>query len=225
MNLISKNNNSLIQLIKSILINCGFDSLKTFVFQILSNKDNEMIDKIQEVSLMLVSLDNILTSSVNQHSNKPVPPFLPAMQKNTKYTLVLDMDQTLIHTKQIRNDKSIFLIRPYCHQFLDQMNKYYEIVIFTAAVKQYADLILDSIDQKKRISHRLYRQHTRIQDYVSIKDLALIDRDLSKCIIIDNIASNFKMQPKNGIAISTWTGEPDDTSLFNLIPVLKKIAV
>ena len=105
------------------------------------------------------------------------------------------------------------------------MNKYYEIVIFTAAVKEYADNILNSIDEKKRISHRLYRQHTRIEDYVSIKDLAMIGRQLDKSIIIDNIASNFKMQPRNGIAISTWTGEPEDISLLNLIPVLRKLAI
>jgi len=37
------------------------------------------------------------------------------------------------------------------------MTKYYEIVIFTAAVKEYADNILDAIDEKKRITHRLYR--------------------------------------------------------------------
>jgi CTD small phosphatase-like protein 2 len=105
------------------------------------------------------------------------------------------------------------------------MAKHYEIVIFTAAVKEYADNILDSIDEKKRISHRLYREHTRIEDYVSIKDLSQIGRDLSKCIIVDNIASNFKLQPRNGIAISTWVGEPEDISLLNLIPVLKKLVV
>ena len=88
------------------------------------------------------------------------------------------------------------------------MSKYYELVIFTAAVKDYADNILDEIDEKKRISHRLYREHTRIEDYVSIKDLGMIGRDLSKSIIIDNIASNFKLQPRNGVAISTWTGQP-----------------
>jgi len=60
---------------------------------------------------------------------------------------------------------------------------------------------------------------------VSIKDLSLINRDLSKAIIVDNIASNFKFQPRNGIAISTWTGEEDDVALSNLIPVLKKLVV
>ncbi len=56
------------------------------------------------------------------------------------------MDETLIHTKEIQNSKSVFLIRPYCNEFLDDMNKYFEIVIFTAAVKEYADNILDLID-------------------------------------------------------------------------------
>ena len=117
------------------------------------------------------------------------------------------------------------MVRPYCHDFLEEMSKYYELVIFTAAVKDYADSILDTIDHKNWISHRLYREHTRLEDYVSIKDLSLINRDLSKCIIIDNIASNFKLQPRNGIAISTWVGDPEDISLLNLIPVMAKIAV
>lgn len=83
---------------------------------------------------------------------------------------------------------------------------------------------MDTIDKKSWISHRLYREHTRLEDYVSIKDLSHINRDLSRTIIVDNIASNFKLQPRNGVAISTWTGDPDDVSLLNLIPVLSKIA-
>lgn len=107
------------------------------------------------------------------------------------------------------------------------MARHYEIVIFTAAVKQYADTILDSLETKRqpRIAYRLYREHTRLEDFVSIKDLSLLNRDLSKTIIVDNIASNFKLQPRNGIAISTWTGEEDDVALSNLVPVLRKMVV
>lgn len=107
------------------------------------------------------------------------------------------------------------------------MARHYEIVIFTAAVKQYADTILDSLEAKRqpRIAYRLYREHTRLEDFVSIKDLSLLNRDLSKTIIVDNIASNFKLQPRNGIAISTWTGEEDDVALSNLVPVLRKMVV
>lgn len=39
MGLIAKNNKSSVELIKSILLNCGFDSLKTFVNEILENKE------------------------------------------------------------------------------------------------------------------------------------------------------------------------------------------
>lgn len=37
------------------------------------------------------------------------------------------------------------------------MSKYYELVIFTAALQDYADFILDIIDSKKLIASRLYR--------------------------------------------------------------------
>jgi len=100
------------------------------------------------------------------------------------------------------------------------MSKHYELVIFTASVKQYADTILDIIDKDNCISHRLYRQHTRLEEYVSIKDLLMLGRDLARTIIVDNIPSNFKLQPRNGIYITTWTGEEEDCCLLNLMPVL-----
>jgi CTD small phosphatase-like protein 2 len=37
------------------------------------------------------------------------------------------------------------------------MSQIYEVVIFTAAMQDYADWVLDQIDAEKRISYRLYR--------------------------------------------------------------------
>ena len=73
---------------------------------------------------MLVSLDSILTSSINQMQTKPKPPFLPPLKKEA-YTLVLDMDETLIHTKEMEESKAVFLVRPYCQEFLTEMAKHY----------------------------------------------------------------------------------------------------
>lgn len=71
------------------------------------------------------------------------------------------------------------------------MSIYYEIVVFTAAMPDYADWVLNSIDINHSITHRLYRHHTISQGKVHIKDLERIGRDLAKVIIIDNVAENF----------------------------------
>ena len=48
------------------------------------------------------------------------------------------------------------LIRPYALQFLNRLSQFFEIVIFTAATQDYADMILDKIDQNNIVQHRLY---------------------------------------------------------------------
>lgn len=64
-----------------------------------------------------------------------------------KYCLVLDLDETLIHFKN-DNGRAKFLIRPYTYNFLRNLEPHYELIIFTAAQKEYADWILDKIDNK-----------------------------------------------------------------------------
>lgn len=52
-----------------------------------------------------------------------------------RYTLVLDLDETLIHyVDSGKSEGSFFLIRPFCMQFLKEMSEFYELVIFTAGV-------------------------------------------------------------------------------------------
>lgn len=98
-------------------------------------------------------------SEIHNQLIKPEPPFLPPTAK--KYTLVLDLDETLVHYE----DDGIvgqFYLRPFAPEFIEEMSKHYELVIFTAALQDYADWIIDRLDEKKRISHRLYRQHTSV---------------------------------------------------------------
>lgn len=39
--------------------------------------------------------------------------------------------------------ESFFLVRPGAVSFIETMAKYYEIVIFTAALQEYADQVID----------------------------------------------------------------------------------
>jgi CTD small phosphatase-like protein 2 len=66
------------------------------------------------------------------------------------------------------------------------MSQIYEIVVFTASQKQYADKIIAEIDPKKRISHLLNRDHCIIINKVYyLKNLKILGRDLKQIILVD----------------------------------------
>lgn len=101
------------------------------------------------------------------------------------------------------------------------MSKYYEVVIFTAALQDYADWILNRLDSNKSVTYRLYRQHTSKAMNSHVKDLSKLGRNLETTIIVDNIPENFQLQPENGIYIKSWFKDPDDCALMELMPLLK----
>jgi len=139
------------------------------------------------------------------------------------------LDETLIHFEIDESDPQAeepgyYLIRPGALRFLNELSEYFEIVVFTAAMPDYADWILDNIDRTNRITHRLYRQHTTPHEDYAIKDLHHLGRDLSRTIIIDNLAENFNFTtPQNGIWVESWYDDMDDIVLGLLIPLLKQI--
>jgi Dullard-like phosphatase family protein len=150
-------------------------------------------------------------------------PKLPALVSSEVYTLVLDLDETLVHYFENEGLGS-YDIRPGMHEFLERMNSLgYEVVIFTAATQDYADWVIDQIDPGRLIHHRLYRQHALPWGPIFVKDLSRLGRDLDRTLIIDNVQENFMLQPHNGIFISTWYEDPHDTALFALTPLLDEL--
>lgn len=107
-------------------------------------------------------------------------------------TLVLDLDETLVHSSfkaptgreapadivlpvdiEGRICNVYILVRPGCVKFLNEMSKYYEVVIFTASLSKYADPLMDIIDQKNVAPQRLFREHCTFSDElgVFVKDM------------------------------------------------------
>ena len=180
--------------------------------------NNENYKKIQEVSS---SYKEIFKPLLLKY--KITIPYLPPIDKNKyKYTLVIDLDETLIHYIE-EKDKSFIQVRPYVTYFLNEMGKYFELVIFTAAEKEYANFVLDELDKNNSISYKLYRRHTKYKNGIFLKDLSKIGRDLNKVCIIDNNKSNYSLQPFNGINISSFMGEQNDEELLFLSCQLMKI--
>jgi CTD small phosphatase-like protein 2 len=150
-------------------------------------------------------------------------------KKPTKnYTLVLDLDETLIHFKSNPNDDNSGLLqfRPFINEFLFGVSKFYELIVFTAATEDYADPIIDAIEKKGiKFEKRLYRIHTVVINNDFVKDLSRLGRDLSRTIIVDNMEQNYKLQPENGITIRPfWGKDANDMALVDLLGILKEIA-
>jgi Dullard-like phosphatase family protein len=153
------------------------------------------------------------------------PPYLPQLTEKEQaktYTLVLDLDETLAHYFEIGMEGK-FLIRPGCQKFLKEMSEYFEIVIFTAAIQDYADWAINQFDPYGYVKYRLYRQHTLPCGSVYIKDLSRLGRDLRRMIIVDNVPENFQLQQDNGIFITSWFDDVTDTALTELGAILKDI--
>jgi len=153
-----------------------------------------------------------------------LPPLPPNEGKEPVYTLVLDMDETLIHYYE-DNGTEKFRIRPGVESFLEEMAKYYELVIFTAGVQDYADWILNQLPGTQHLSYRLYRHHCVTYEKGFFKDLSKIGRDLSRTIIVDNNPENFRPHIENGIFIKTWIDDEKDRALPEIQGLLKQIAM
>ena len=176
---------------------------------------------------------SILASSANQtqkdylFKNIIKIPFLNH-ESLKQYTLVLDLDETLVHFTDDPNDtnKAVLHFRPGLFDFLDKVSEYYELVVFTAATKEYADPILEAIEQSKIIfEYKLYREHTTIIGDDFVKDISKLGRDLSRVIIVDNMPQCFRLQKENGVFIRPfWGKDNEDYALIDLIPILISIA-
>lgn len=164
-----------------------------------------------------------------------LPP--PAPEDKNKICLVLDLDETLVHSSFLsiphadfrfvlgfdENQVGVFVcIRPGAERFLKELGSLYEIVIFTASCQPYADQVIDYIDPGRVVKHRLYREACTDFGGNFVKDLSRLNRNLEKIIIVDNSPSAYLLQPYNAIAISSWFDEPMDNELLNLLDFLKQ---
>ena len=204
----------------------------TSIFKKINDKTYEEINTFfRENILRTDNLSGSVLASVflKENKNFQTEPAPYIKTKNRKpYSLILDLDETLIHFKVNNEDESegVLQIRPGVIQFLEQVGKYYELIIFTAATQDYGDLLIDSIEENNLyFEHRFYRQHTVIIGNDFVKDLTRIGRPLDKMIIVDNMPQNFRLQKENGINIKAFWGEDEnDNALEELGIILTNIA-
>jgi Dullard-like phosphatase family protein len=154
-----------------------------------------------------------------------------------KKTLVLDLDETLVHSQfqpfEVPSDITLkieledelhdihVMVRPGVKEFLENMGKIYEIVIFTASVSKYADPLLDIIDKEKNCKFRLFREHCTPINTCFVKEIKRLGRQLKDIVIVDNSPMSYALNPENGLPISTWFDDKEDRELYNISSILE----
>jgi len=174
-----------------------------------------------------------------------VPPVVlpPKKPSAPDLNLVLDLDYTLVYpeTRKLPGAEFSFhvpdrhgggsvmyaLKRPHLDHFLEWASTRFEVTVFTASDRAYAERMMDLLDpEKKYIHHRVYRDSILNLGFNYVKDLTVLGRDLAKTMLVDDSPLNFGYQPDNGIPITTWMGRPGraaDTELLKLIKFLETL--
>ena len=164
----------------------------------------------------------------------------PIGSESGKPCLVLDLDETLVHSsfKPVPNADYIIpveidpgtltdvyvLKRPFVDYFMETMGKHYEIVVFTASLAKYADPLLDLLDVHNVIRWRLFRESCYPFQGNYVKDLTSLGRPLARTIILDNSPHSYAFQPMNALPISSFIDDPTDTDLLDATPLLVDLA-
>lgn len=169
--------------------------------------------------------------------------YLPPKFPKEKKTLILDLDETLVHCDEdLSKPKQIQIpikfaggevvdcgvtLRPFAREFVALMSQFFEIVIFTASHSCYANIILNLIDPENRyVNYRLFRESCiETEEGIFIKDLRILaNRDPDNIILVDNACYSYAFQLHNGVPIVPFFFEEYDTQLVELSGFLLSLA-
>jgi len=181
---------------------------------------------------------NIPLRRFSSFSNQiPSSSYINLSHDKSKKTLILDLDETLVHSQftpfsrksdfilniniEGENKTLYVLKRPHVDKFLYELSMMYEIIIFTASISQYANPLLDELDKNRYIKYRLFREHCTFARGIYIKDLKIFERKINNMIIIDNNPLSYDNNIENGIPILSWYEDINDNELLKLLPLLK----
>jgi len=172
--------------------------------------------------------DNVIKDFAEPSRDKLLPDLPPQVVGKEKPTLVVSLDGCLIQSSWTRQHGWRYLKRPGVDQFLASLAPLYELVLWTDTMNA-GDPVVDKLDPRRLIRHRLYRDTTTFAQGFHRKDLDALNRDLGKVLIIDVDKQSFAFHPKHGIEVAAYKSEDDpdkkDRALTALVPFLQYLAI
>jgi Dullard-like phosphatase family protein len=207
------------------------------------NYDNYVKNALKLISLIPYQKLNISEKirEIQKNLKYDIPPVSTSIFNSNKKLLILDIDETLVHSdldfslnqnktkydailhfdsEEEKNIPVPLIVRPGTKKFLDYAVQEFDLVVFTASEQQYADVVIDYLEKdKKYFKKRFYRNHcVFIEPGLYIKDLRIFSgiKKLEDIIILDNSLFSFANQLNNGILITSFFSDLNDSFLENV---------
>lgn len=210
--------------------------------QTLSNFQNIKTNKSSSINNNEISKIFYRSLSPSEGASNNKKKYLLPEKTSNKKTLVLDLDETLVHSvggigsnpgtpsqsdftikvPQINSSHDVHvMVRPHVEEFLERMSKRFELVIFTASISKYANPLLNIVDKMGYVPFRLFREHCTLINTAFVKDLSLLGRDFKDIIILDNNPTAYALNHYNGFPIKSWFDDKNDDELLKICPILE----
>lgn len=199
-----------------------------------SRRDN--FSRSRNSSRQFTNSNTLIKTIVAETKQCILPPQTP--ENKGKKCLVLDLDETLVHSsfQVVQNSDYVIpvlientvnnvyvLKRPGVDEFMKRMGQYYEIIIYTASLSKYADPLLDKLDIHNVIQKRLFRESCVFHDGHYVKDLSLLRRELCNTIIVDNSPMSYAFHPDNAIGCGSYIDDNKDIEMWQIADFLESI--
>eukprot|EP01006_Ploeotia_vitrea_P017899 TRINITY_DN49134_c0_g1_i1.p1 TRINITY_DN49134_c0_g1~~TRINITY_DN49134_c0_g1_i1.p1 ORF type:complete len:537 (-),score=3.23 TRINITY_DN49134_c0_g1_i1:38-1510(-) len=142
---------------------------------------------------------------------------------NGKLTVVLDLDETVVHCMRWPGPVSK---RPYIDELFAFLAEHCETIVWTAGIRVYAQAVIRDIDKNRIITHCVYRHAKWFEDQDYTKDLSLLGRDMNKTVIIENTPDCVSKNIYNGVIVPDYVGpNARDKTLLSIRALLQEMVV
>jgi CTD nuclear envelope phosphatase 1 len=168
--------------------------------------------------------------------------------RRKKYMLVLDIDETLVHSELIveqnvpRPDKAhisydrklefpnpngtfdVYGIRyrPFLMEFLHRMSKLYDLALYTASAQDYGNAVANELDPAGTLFvARLFRENCLHVNGVNVKSMKNFEG--SDVYLVDNLIYSFPFDLDKGIPICPFVDDTMDVELKDLAEILENL--
>lgn len=233
-------------------------NMKKFIQEKIRNDDNfSLIDILianeREKKINLAKLHTylgglykeiLLTNLIvkGSHFNNPLEKLervtldKPARDKTKLKTILIDLDETLVHAEPIKPgevyDHTFDLtrgpiglrIRPYLSYFLEELNKKFELVLYTASGEIYANKIRQIIDPHSvHFSAALHRKNCVYFKTAHLKSIdAITNRNRADMLIIDNALYAFPFDHAHKLLIRPFFNDKEDCELLKMLIFIRE---